>query len=88
MRLSVEYNHHCARPDDGEILTVRELIEILKECNPDSIIVIGTGMNDCEESIQRVFYNPNEKKPGAVGLFTEPEEPEDRTNAYGQKVSE
>lgn len=87
MKLSVEYNCQCARPD-GEILTVRELIEILSQCNPDDIVVIGTGMNDCEENIMRVFYESNRRKPGAVAFFTEPEEPQDQLNAYGRKGNE
>lgn len=77
MRKTIEHNYHCVRPDDDEILTVRELIETLQECNPDDYIIVGTGLNDCEESIRRVIYVPNRKKPGTVGFFTEDEEPED-----------
>ena len=55
-------------------VTVRDLMEILAECNPDAEIIIGRGMDDCEDGIGRIIYEPHSKKPGCVLFATEPTE--------------
>ena len=74
-----EYNNVCVRPDmeNGESVTVGKLIEILSHLNPDCEILIGTGINDCEDSITRIIYSRDQRKPGAVLFATDPNEPED-----------
>lgn len=57
------------RPEPDSVFTVRELIDILKKADPDALIVTGTGLNDCENYIERVVINK-----AIVGFFTEAEE--------------
>lgn len=78
MITTIEYNHACVRPDmeNGETVTVGKLMAILANLNPESEILIGTGLNDCDDSITRIIYSPNQRKPGCVLFATEPEEPE------------
>ena len=78
MITTTEYNHICIRPDmeNGETVTVGKLMAILATLNPDDEILIGTGLNNCEDSITRIIYRPDQRKPGAVLFATEPNEPE------------
>ena len=81
MSLMIKRNYwggnSCAYPEDCEPVTVRELMEILAECNPDTEIIIGRGMNDCEDSLQRIIYEPHSKKPGCILFATESTEPDE-----------
>lgn len=69
MRKTIEYNKLTYRPDPDSVLTVRELIEILSACDPDALIMIGTGLDDCTEYVERVIAQKH-----TVQLATEPEE--------------
>lgn len=79
MITTTAYSNVCIRPDmeNGETVTVGKLMEILAHLNPDCEILIGTGLNDCEDSITRIIYSPDQRKPGAVLFATDPHEPED-----------
>lgn len=79
MSLKIKRNYRggnsCAYPAGfcGTV-TARELMEILAECNPDDEIIIGRGLDDCEDSLQRIIYEPHSMKPGRVLFATEPTE--------------
>lgn len=72
MKTSVEFNHHTIRPDENSVFTVRDLMEILSRCPPNAEILVGTGLNNCEEYVERVIVSVSN-----VLLATEPNEPED-----------
>ena len=53
-------------PDQDDVFTVGRLIEILSKANKDAYIVVGRGLNDCDDYIGRICISDN-----LVGLFTE-----------------
>lgn len=57
----------CAYKQVGEDgFTVGELMEILKEADPDALILIGNNPDDCEEYLYEVGIGKY-----LVGFFTE-----------------
>lgn len=59
------------KPMPDSVYTVKELVEILSQANPDALIIIGRNENDCKEYIERVIVSDN-----VVGFMTETEDEE------------
>lgn len=57
MKYFIEKNHPTYRPDENGVFTVRDLIEILQKCPPNAEILVGTGLDNCEEYIERVIVS-------------------------------
>lgn len=71
MRKTIEYNKPTYRPDENSVLTVRELMEILSHCPPNAEILVGTGLDNCEEYVERIVVSASN-----VLFATESNEPE------------
>lgn len=59
------------KPMPGSVYTVRELIEILSQANPDALIILGRNEDECTNYIERVIVSDN-----LVGFMTEMEDDE------------
>lgn len=64
------------RSDPEHVCTAADLIRILSTANPDALILVGRGTNDCEDIVERVIINDH-----TVLLCTEPDDEEDRSHA-------
>lgn len=71
MKTSIEFNHKTIRPDGNSVFTVRDLIKILSHCPPNAEILVGTGLDNCEEYVERVIVSASN-----ILFATEPNEPE------------
>ena len=60
------HNRTTYTPEPDGVFTVGQLIEILSKANKDAYIVVGRGMNDCDDHIERIYIADN-----IVGFFTE-----------------
>lgn len=57
------------KPVEEDGYTVKELLDILKDADPDSLIIIGRNHNDCDEYLYHITVGS-----ALVGFFTEPED--------------
>lgn len=60
------HNRTTYTPEPDGVFTVGQLIEILSKANKDAYIVVGRGLNDCDDHIERICIADN-----IVGFFTE-----------------
>ena len=54
---------------ESDGFTVKDLMEILKDANPNALILVGRDPDDCSNYLYQVIT-----RKSCVGFFTEPDE--------------